>query len=300
VKKPLLSALVTLSLSAILIASPVVEYVFTIIDDPEFDLQSPDSTAALGINNAGDIVGTFGLRAFLYGGGAFTPLMYPGSEITSALGINDRGDIVGQFTDGSGTHGFVYTDGTFTPFDVPGAIVNGRTATHAHGINAKGEIVGDFDMSVGTGARTEGFLYSAGSFTLINFPGADSTSAFGINDIGDIVGSTSFPGVGGASGYILSGGRFTKLDHPDASSSGGSLLTGAFGVNSAGKVVGIFTDAGAYRGFIYDRGTFAPLGAPPNVDPPIVPLGINDAGQIVGYFGRHGFLATPARGPFAQ
>jgi probable HAF family extracellular repeat protein len=79
------------------------------------------------------------------------------------------------------------------------------------------------------------------------------------------------------------------------------LVTTAAGINNLGQVVRYFTDAGAYRAFIYDNGVFTKLDLPPGADNESFATGINDAGQIVGYFnsatGNHGLFATPTRQP---
>jgi len=43
----------------------------------------------------------------------------PGSLSTAAFGINNYGDIVGSFTDNSGQHGFLDRDGVFTTLNAP-------------------------------------------------------------------------------------------------------------------------------------------------------------------------------------
>ena len=52
---------------------------------------------------------------------SFTTINVPGATNTQANGINNRGEIVGSFTDATGTHGFIYSAGTFTTINVPGA-----------------------------------------------------------------------------------------------------------------------------------------------------------------------------------
>src|SRR6266446_326127 len=51
---------------------------------------------------------------------SFTQLDVPGATQTFANGINDAGQIVGSFSNSTGTHGFRYTGGSFTQIDVPG------------------------------------------------------------------------------------------------------------------------------------------------------------------------------------
>jgi len=98
--------------------------------------------------------------------------------------------------------------------------------------------------------------------------------AFGINDVGQIVGSTSS---GNHSFLLNTDGTFTQIDAPDA------FITVAQGINTIGQIVGWFYDGGVgYTDFLYSGGTFITIfGEQAN--------GINDAGQIVGF----GFLATP-------
>jgi len=71
-------------------------------------------TQALGINDAGQIVGTFatatGTHSFLYSAGVFTTIDDPAlNSHTFAHGINNNSRIVGTLSDGTGDHGYVET-----------------------------------------------------------------------------------------------------------------------------------------------------------------------------------------------
>ena len=66
------------------------------------------------------------------------------------------------------------------------------------------------------------------SFTTIDVSGATSTSAYGINDSGQIVGTTNFS----SHSFLDTAGSFTTIDVPGASS------TSAFGINNSGEIVG--------------------------------------------------------------
>jgi len=101
-------------------------------------------TQANGINNAGQIVGSFTLdsrnplhHGFLYTGGAFRTIDVPGAFETQATGINNAGQIVGGFAGDRGIRGFLYAGGTFSTIEVPETI-----RTEATGINDAGQIVG--------------------------------------------------------------------------------------------------------------------------------------------------------------
>ena len=82
------------------------------------DVPGASSTEALGINNAGQIVGFFkdnigsGQHGFLYDRGTFTTIDVPGAAATIPFGINNAGQIVGDFVDNAGLHGFLYDRGT--------------------------------------------------------------------------------------------------------------------------------------------------------------------------------------------
>ena len=99
-------------------------------------------TQAFGINNSGQIVGTFDDAP---GGKDMASWIRAASlprsisrELTGtyAYGINDSGQIVGVFFDSTiGAHGFLDTGGIFTAINVPGL-----DETDAYGINDSGGV----------------------------------------------------------------------------------------------------------------------------------------------------------------
>jgi len=144
-------------------------------------------------------------------------------------------------------------------------------------------------------ADTIGFVYANGSFpNITGVPGL--AAANGITAAGQIVGDA------GGAGFILIGGVYTRLALP-----GPVLSMHTAGINNAGQVVGFYTDfiTGPLvnHGFLYANGTFT------TIDDPLAgsggigcgfcgstfPYGINDAGEVIGYYvaaGQrfHGFL----------
>ena len=58
------------------------------------------------------------------------------------------------------------------------------SSTQALDINDRGEIVGNCDEGPGS----HGLLLRHGAFTIIDVPGATATVAFGVNNLGDVVG----------------------------------------------------------------------------------------------------------------
>jgi probable HAF family extracellular repeat protein len=166
-------------------------------------------TIAAGINNGGDIAGsysdrTLALYGFVYAHGTFTtlPLAY------SARAINDSGQVAGYALSPSGAVGFFYNGAAYVTIAVPGA-----RSTEALGIDNAGDVIGTYTDSSG---RRHGFLYdSQGVLTTIDVPGSAETFVNGINNLGMIVrtyqdtsSSTS------AHGFIDEGGVFTTVDAP--------------------------------------------------------------------------------------
>ena len=166
-------------------------------------------------------------------GGTVTTLTNP---ITSAplngiaQGINASGTIVGDYFFNSGghlyRHGYVLNGGTFTDLSV-GAAFTVRTL--ARGITDSGLIVG-WTSSPGL---IQGFVYSGGSFSLVNDPNAvNGTYLEGVNNNGLAVGewvdagSVLHPFV-----YNLLTTSFTDLTPPTGSN------YDSFGINDQGEVV---------------------------------------------------------------
>src|SRR5215471_11313401 len=91
-----------------------------------------------------------------------------------------------------------------------------------------------FALSFALGMTVKAAAQDA-TFTTIDFPGAMSTEASGINPRGDIVGLYTLAGV--THGFLLSGDSFTTIDPP------GAVLTFAFGINPRGDIVGRYDTA---------------------------------------------------------
>ncbi len=207
---------------------------------------------------------------------------------TFAYGINNHDQVVGYYWTccvvQSG--GFSLRDGNYSQIIVPG-----EAHTLATGINARGQIVGYYFgvNSSGFGANPSGFLLNNSTFTTIVVPTATSgTTAFGLNDSGEIVG---WYGQGAAThGFIYNRGQYETIDDP--------LGTGTYatGINSKGDVVGWYTDAsGGDHGFFYNGSSFITLDDPNAAPGKTDAIGINDEGDVVGSYvdaanAAHGFL----------
>ena len=281
-------------------------YDFTTIDGPGVQ----NNTQASGINDAGQIVGTYtttNLRAtqgFLRDATGLTTIADPNApNSTFTSGINNAGQLVGFYshntTSVAGYQSFLRdAAGNFTTIADP----NAPLVTLAQGISNTGQIVGNYVVT--SNLSTHGFLRdAAGNFTTINDPNATrGTYAQGINDAGQIVGYYLVGnGVGNGpplfQGFLRdAAGNYTTIDDPN----GMANSTEAFGINDAGQIVGSYRDSSGTHGFLRDAlGTFTTISDPSNGSFYTFAQGINDAGQIVGSFvdfrnlSNHGFLATP-------
>lgn len=138
----------------------------------------------------------------------------------------------------------------FKTIDVPNS-----TSTNVMANNASGDIVGYYtDAS----KVVHGFLLRGGTFTTLDYPGADVawTNANAINDSGDIAGSYSLKAPAPASnvhGFRLTrAGVWSNEDYPEGTH---IMQGGAYGILADGTVVGCFHDGNPMTAmFGYSKG----------------------------------------------
>jgi hypothetical protein len=219
----------------------------------------------------------------------FVYFQVPGAAVTNPSSINDSLTITGSYgsADGLLTGGFVRTAyGQLTTFDV-GLVYTGELQ-----INAVGEIAGVYQDVPGEG---RGFIRSTnGSITKFNPGGAGGfTDVRGINSNGAVVGiystTNSTPP---AQAYVRASDRaLTTFTIP------GSDYVFPWGINDLGEVTGVYYYDGDTQvgGFVRSPGgmitTFTYATG-------IVPLAINRAGTIIGWYGPRvgayqGFVRRP-------
>jgi hypothetical protein len=89
---------------------------------------------------------------------AYTTLHFPNAISSAAIGINNKGIIVGGYTRDGVRHGYVLIDNIYTTLDVPGCsptIEGGAlTCTTARKVNDAGQVVGFY----GAGGTVKGFV----------------------------------------------------------------------------------------------------------------------------------------------
>lgn len=247
----------------------------------------PATSVATDINDRGKIVGILDNSAFLYRRGQLTRIGF-GGGFSGAEAINDRGAVVGSAALPGLTieHAFLYKHGEIIDL-TPTLPSTGPLATFstAVDINDRGVVLGWSALSRGVFAPRS-FLWRRGTLAELplTLPGDASARPNGINDSGEVVGSSH----GLAShAVLLRHGRLISLG-PGAARS----------INNRGQVVG----DGPGGAFLYRRGRRIELNS-------LLPAGsgwtlsraqdINDRGEIVGRGIHNGaqraFLLSPSK-----
>jgi probable HAF family extracellular repeat protein len=206
------------------------------------------------------------LRAADY---TYVRISVPGSVETWANGINARGDIVGLYFTAEARYGYLLRKGVYTTLPLP----EGAVGLGARAINARGDIVGGFDGSDGA---LHGFLLSDGQYTAFDRAGSSATSAFGLNNAGEIV------GVSDNGGYLLRDGNF----HPAPSGAVRGVQYNVFDIQDNGRVlVGTAISDAAITGFISRRHGEIELIVHPDASLGCTGIrGTNERGDLVGFF----------------
>jgi probable HAF family extracellular repeat protein len=162
----------------------------------------------------------------------------------------------------------------------------GGDRSGAAGINDAGQIAGSADTATGD---LHAFLYSSGHMQDLGILGGTTgwspSWADGINAAGQVVGLSSLSN-GGFTAFLYSGGQMQDF-------SAGSFDE-AYAINNVGQIVGQGPST-AYpteHAVLYSGGKTQDLGPPTGYGSQA--LGVNDAGQVVGWFyngiATHAFL----------
>lgn len=238
-----------------------------------------------------------GVHAYVQTGKTLLKAEPLGSLDAYLSGINGKGVAAGGYcpkgcNPETGQHGYTYDSNTgkirTINFPMQGA------ATTAFGINDYGVVVGGYCPSNNvcpSGAANptdDGFVDDHGVFTTLNFPDAQATSAFAINNAGTIVGFYLINNTG-PHAFLYENGNFTNIDFP------GSDYSIATAINTLGTVAGLFADSAGLHGFTYNNGTFAQIDKPGATGTGVT--GINDRDVLVGLWyptkGEENFRAVP-------
>jgi len=250
----------------------------------EIAVPGATTTSVSGINNMGQIVGSFSdatgnFASFILDRGIFSLLNGPDDVSLFPSAINNAGVVVGQFFD-DGYHGFIWDRSTLTQLDVPGA-----SATSALGINDRGVVTGVYLTPGGEDGIEHGFIYDHGQYTTVDYPGAGGTTVLDIDNTGLVLGGAfvapnvvsflykdggftelpqcgsglflrSYTRPGQIVGFVRTGLNLTQgaevtgrglltLQYP------GSEFTSVVGGTSSGHLVGLYQDAVNVHSFLF-------------------------------------------------
>ena len=229
----------------------------------------------------------------------------PGTvEVT---GINNLGQVVGTYaTDGfDGSQGFVTTLGMEFTYDVsffdhPDAVPSSggpaSFGTEIRNSNVDGDFVGRYSDRRARRSRARASPTSAARFSIFRSwtrPAASPrpTSTISTRSSAPIASPRTAPSTASS----LTTKTLLTLD----STLGDAGTTELLGMNNIGQIVGTYTDGGVEHAFVYDATNGfveLDLSAAGTVGNDIIALDVNDFGQIVGTYVdvisgiRHGFL----------
>jgi len=167
-------------------------------------------------------------HGFVWRGGNFETILFPGADYTYAMNINPQGDIVGEYyLSDFVIHGFLYSSGTYTTIDAP---TPDAAHTSIYAINARGDIAGWYANADFSSLRA--FAVTKGRLTVIETPpDSNFMIATGINDRGDVVGYYGLSDFT-SRGFLWSEGILSSIEIP------GSIGTRCNGINARGDIVG--------------------------------------------------------------
>ena len=268
----------------------------------ELGALNPSYTSAGGINDSGQLAGSFGINPQM-------PVRWTGAtpEILSSLGIFSGGSGInnsGQIAGNSGDLGFFnsravrWTGTVAESLETP----NGFSST-AIGINGAGQVAGFIRPNSFGPVTTQAIRWTGTVPEVLETLGGAGSQAYGINVTGDVAGSARLTG-NNASHAV----RWTGTTPVDLGTLGGMNSFG-YGINSTGDITGMsyLADDTTQDGFLYTGGMMYDLNdlVSPNSGISAIGVGnganINDLGQIAAYgtIGgyTHALLLTPTPEP---
>lgn len=188
------------------------------------------------INGAGQVAGYYypgagGVRAFTQVGGVDIDLGTLGGNFATASGINSAGHIVGfsALDDSSPwlAHAFLYADGVMHDLGT----MEGASLSEATAINDNGQVAGHGWVF----GSHHAFLWQDGVMQDLGTLGGRRSFAYGMNNLGQVVGNSNDIEDFDYFAYLYSGGVMTDLNALIDPASGW-VLHSANGINDAGQI----------------------------------------------------------------
>ena len=226
----------------------------------------------------------FGLALAGWAGGAVATeynirtFDFPAAANTALYAINDVGQAVGAEKDQAGKHhAIVLVDGGLKLLDPEGA-VGKCTESYALSINNRSDIAG---LCVDATGASHGFVrHRDAKVDMIDYPGGFNSQAYGINDLGHVIGVYN-DSAGNSHAFLLVGGAFTTIDLA------GGLQTIPLSINDRGQIVGEFITTPNTNGYGYLQqadGSYTLVTAPGSDPQQTYFISINNREQILGAY----------------
>lgn len=165
--------------------------------------------------------------------------------------------------------------------------ITGTPNVSAYEINDLSQVVGTISNVTAYGApysKTYSFIYDNGNYTILEAPGAYSTTISQINHADEVIGH--YVDATGTHSFAYSSGHYTDISYP------GAFFTNVVESSSSGNLVGTFFDSSGLHTFLDVSGTYTALSVPGSTI--TTPVAVNAAGQVIGNYtddmGSHAFL----------
>ena len=186
-------------------------------------------------------------------------------QVAKAGGINDSGQVVGYASTNTNSEAFLYSNGALQ-----------QTPTTQNAINNRGDRVGGPSYP-----SDHALVYSNGAYTDLGTLGGGQSTAYALNNVGQIVGQSDTVNAvpSNPSAFLYQNGKMQDIGKDTS-----LFNTEAHGINDSGVVVGLgfaATNGTGERGFIWQNGSVQLLGTLGGISSGA--LGVNNKGTVIGY-----------------
>lgn len=248
------------------------------------------SSSAAAINSSGEITGSWSLgRAWTSdNGGPIQELGTLGGCCSWGYGISDAGHVVGNsYNDNrfSPPRAFLYQDGAMV--DLGTGYADYRSGSAAYAVNSLGHAVG-FRFAAAL-APFQATLWQDGALVDLGTLGGDTSTAFGINDSDQIVGSSKID-AHYTHAFIYQDGSMQDLGAPGDATA--VSVARAIAANGAIAGSGQPSSSSPSHALLWQDGNVTDLGTLPGRTSSYA-YGVNNVGQVVGLSRRtdnHAFV----------